>query len=133
MKKNTILTPFLYMMMGIAFGAVIVTVSLYASGGMNDTLKEIIIWLVAAAVIGLVSMVYENDHLTDLTATLIHAPVTCIVALISGWMLDYGDGSLFLLLMRMLPVIVIVYVLIHLILFLFRRAALQEVNRHLKK
>ena len=133
MKKNTILTPILYMMVGIAFGAIIITVSLYASGDMNDTLKEIIIWLIASAVIGLISTIYESDRFTDITATLGHAPVTFIVALISGWMLDYGDGSLFLLLMRMLPVIVIVYVLIHLILFLFRRAALQEVNRHLKK
>ena len=133
MKKNTILTPFLYMMMGIAFGAVIVTVSLYASGGMNDTLKEIIIWLIASAVIGLISTIYESDRFTDITATLVHAPVTFIVALISGWMLDYGDGSVLLLIQRMLPVIVIIYVVIHLVLFLFRRAALREVNRHLKK
>ncbi|MDD6612687.1 MAG: DUF3021 family protein [Clostridiales bacterium] len=133
MKKNTILTPILYMMVGIAFGAIIITVSLYASGDMNDTLKEIIIWLIASAVIGLISTIYESDRFTDITATLVHAPVTFIVALISGWMLDYGDGSVLLLIQRMLPVIVIIYVVIHLVLFLFRRAALREVNRHLKK
>ena len=133
MKKNTILTPILYMMVGIAFGAIIITVSLYASGDMNDTLKEIIIWLIASAVIGLISTIYESDRFTDITATLVHAPVTFIVALISGCMLDYGDGSVLLLIQRMLPVIVIIYVVIHLVLFLFRRAALREVNRHLKK
>ncbi|MDO4174770.1 MAG: DUF3021 family protein [Eubacteriales bacterium] len=134
MNKNTTLQTILgYMMIGIAFGAIAVTFSLYVNLGMNDILKEIIVWLVAAAVIGLISVIYENDHLTHLMATIIHAPITCIVALLCGWILDYGDGSVSLLLMRMLPSIIIIYVVIHLILFIFRRITLRKINNHLKK
>ncbi|MDO4287532.1 MAG: DUF3021 family protein [Eubacteriales bacterium] len=131
--QNKIQTIFLYMMVGIAFGAIAITVALVINVGMTDVTKQIIVWLTAAAILGLFSTVYELDGFTHLTATLIHAPVTCIIALVCGWILNYGDGSFSLLLLRMLPSIVVIYVMIHLILFLFRRATLKTINNHLKK
>lgn len=133
MKSSNLPIILAYMMVGIAFGAIAITIALYMNYGMTDFLKEIIVWLIAAAILGLVSMVYEIDHFNDITATLVHAPVTCIVALISGWILDYGDGSVSLLLMRMLPTIIILYIIIHFILFLIRRISLRNINNHLKK
>lgn len=133
MKNTTIQTIFEYMMIGIAFGAIAISFALVINIGMTDTVKQLIVWLIASAIIGLVSIVYESDRFTDITATIVHAPVTCIVALVCGWILDYGDGSFPLLLMRMLPSIVILYAMIHLILFLFRRACTQEINDRLKK
>lgn len=133
MKQNRLYALFEYMMIGIAFGAIAITLSLYVNFGMNDMLKQIIVWLVASAIIGLVSMIYESDYFTNITATIVHAPITCVVALISGWILDYGDGSVSLLLIRMLPSIVVLYAAIHLILFLFRRTAAQDINARLKK
>ncbi|MCD8357353.1 MAG: DUF3021 family protein [Clostridia bacterium] len=133
MKANKFLMIFTYMMVGIAFGAIAITMSLYINYGMTDFLKEILVWLIAAAILGLVSIIYDIDHFNDITATLIHAPVSCVVALISGWILDYGDGSVSLLLMRMLPTIISLYIIIHVILFLIRRISLRDINNHLKK
>lgn len=133
MKTNTVQTALAYAVIGTGIGAVVCTISLLVSCGMTDILKQISVWLIASAVIGLVSLVYESENLTDITATLIHAPVTLLVALICGWILDYGDGSFALLVMRMLPVIVIMYAAIHLILFLLRRSAARALNDHLKK
>lgn len=133
MNRSIIQTILMYVAVGIAFGAIAITFSLYVNYGMTDTLKEIMVWLVAAALIGLISMVYESDRLSDITATLIHAPVTVVVALISGWILNYGDGSFSVLLIRMLPTVLIMYAIIHFVLFLIRRATLRELNARLKK
>ena len=133
MKSNHFTTALLYTAAGIAIGAVVCTLSLLATYGMTDVLRQLAVWLIASAILGLVSIVYENEHLTDLTATLIHAPVTLVVALIAGWVLDYGDGSVLLRLTRMVPVIVVFYTLIHLFLFLVRRSIVRSLNSHLKK
>ncbi|MDO5783430.1 MAG: DUF3021 family protein [Eubacteriales bacterium] len=133
MKHSIIQTSLMYIAVAIAFGAIAITFSLYVNFGMNEMLKQIIVWLIAAALIGLISIVYESDRLTDITATMIHAPITIAVALISGWILNYGDGSFSVLLMRMLPSVLIMYVIIHFVLFLIRRATLREINARLKK
>lgn len=133
MNRSIVQTILMYVAVGIAFGAIAITFSLYVNFGMNEMLKQIIVWLIAAALIGLISIIYESDRLTDITATLIHAPVTVAVALISGWILNYGDGSFSVLLMRMLPTVLIMYGIIHLVLFLIRRATLRELNARLKK
>ena len=133
MKKNTLQLVFTYLIVAVGIGAIVITFSLLVNYGMNDILKQLAVWLIASAVIGLASMVYENVSLSHLTATLIHAPITALVALCSGWILGYGDGSLTLLLMRMLPTIVVIYAVIHLILFLFRRAALSDLNSRLQE
>lgn len=132
-KNSTIETVFVYIMVAVGFGSIAIAFSLYVNIGMNEILKEIIVWLVASAIIGLVSTVYESERFTDITATMVHAPFTCIVALVCGWILDYGDGSFSLLVLRMLPTIVVLYAMIHLILFLIRRTALRKVNERLKK
>lgn len=133
MKKNTLQLVFTYLIVAVGIGAIVITFSLLVNYGMNDILKQLTVWLIASAVIGLASMVYENVRLSHFTATLIHAPITALVALCSGWILGYGDGSLTLLLMRMLPTIVVIYAVIHLILFLFRRAALSDLNSRLQE
>lgn len=133
MKSNNLFNVLMYTAVGIAIGAVVCTLSLLAVHGMTDVLRELTVWLIASAVLGLVSMVYESEHFTDLTATLIHAPVTLAVALIAGWILDYGDGSILLLLTRMVPAIIVLYALIHLFLFVMRRCIVCVLNSHLKK
>lgn len=133
MKKNTLQLVFTYLIVAVGIGAIVITFSLLVSYGMNDILKQLTVWLIASAVIGLASMVYENVRLSHFTATLIHAPITALVALCCGWILGYGDGSLTLLLMRMLPTIALIYAVIHLILFLFRRAALSDLNSRLQE
>lgn len=131
--KNKLENIFLYIAVGIAIGAVICTIGQLAVYGFNDVLKELSVWLIASAVIGLASMVYENENLTDLTATLIHAPITAIVALIAGWIIGYGEGSVMLLVTRMLPTVLVLYALIHLFLFLIRRSIARSINSRLNK
>ena len=133
MKMSKIQLVMTYLIVSVGIGAIVITLALLASYGMTDILKQFTVWLTASAVIGVASIVYENTTLSHFTATLIHAPITAAVALCSGWILGYGDGSLTLLLMRMLPTIVVIYAVIHLVLFMFRRAALSELNHRLQE
>ncbi len=133
MKKITVSTVFTYLSVGIAIGAVSITLALLLIIGMTEIMRQIVVWLIASAIMGLVSLVYENENLTDITATLIHAPVTFLTALTSGWILGYGDGSIVLLVSRMLPVIVALYAGIHLLMFLIRRLTLRSLNKRLQK
>ena len=133
MKKKRIPLALSYLIVGVGIGAIAVTISLIITVGLTDILKQILVWLIASGLCGLVSIVYENENLTDITATLIHAPLILLIALCAGWILGYGDGSFSLLLVRMVPVIVLFYVLIHLILFLFRRATVSDINTRLQK
>jgi hypothetical protein len=133
MKMSKLQMTLSYMIVAVGIGSIAVTLSLLFALGLTDVLKQILVWLIASAIIGIVSMIYESERLTDLTATCLHAPATCLVALCSGWILDYGDGSLVLLVSRMLPTIVFFYAAIHLILFLFRRASAADINTRLQK
>lgn len=133
MKKSIVNLLFTYVFVGIGIGAAIVTPITILQAGISPVLMEIAVWLVAAAVIGLVSLVYEIETLSDLSATAIHAVCTLCTALAAGTLLDYGDGSFSLLLTRMLPVIVILYAAIHLVFFLIRRATVHSINDKLSK
>ena len=66
-------------------------------------------------------------------ATLIHAPLTCLTALICGWICGYGEHSVSLLIVRMLPTIAIIYVVIHAILYLLHCASVRSINQKLNK
>lgn len=131
--KNNVPNPLVCMIFGAGLGSIIYTVALLLTDGINDTTLGMLVWLIASAAIGLISMVYECDRLTDLTATLIHAPLTFLTALIAGSILDYGDGSILLLLARMLPVIIILYVAVHLLMFLIRRITAHALNQKLSQ
>ena len=133
MKMSKIQLVMTYLIVAVGIGAIVITLALLASYGMTDILKQLTVWLIASAVIGVASLVYENTSLSHFTATLIHAPITAAVALCSGWILGYVDGSFSLLILRMLPTIIIIYAVIHLVLFLFRRAALSDLNHRLQE
>lgn len=133
MKASKIQILFLYAIVGIGIGSIVSTIILTLVFGMTELIQNLIVWLIASAIFGLISLVYESERLTFLTATCIHAPVVFIIALVSGWILGYGEGSIVLLLERMMPRIVLTYIIVHFVLFLIRRTAVQDVNSRLKK
>lgn len=133
MKMSKIQLVLTYFIVSVGIGAITTTIALFINYGMTDILKQITVWLTASAVIGIASLIYERASLSHFTATLIHASITVVVVLYSGWILGYGDGSLSLLIMRMLPSFIIIYTAIHLVLFLFHRAALSDLNHRLQK
>ncbi len=133
MKKLNIMYIFNYLITGVAFAAIFVAIAMLINFGMSEILKNFIVWMIGGAVIGLLSLIYEKEQLSTLGATLIHAPLTCLTALLCGWICDYGDGSILLLLTRMLPFILIIYIIVHVVLYLLRRASVNHINQQLNK
>lgn len=122
-----------YLFFAIGIGAVISTICMLQVFGDSEALHQIAVWLVASGIMGVLTLIYEIDGLTHLTATCIHAPLIFLTALISGWVLGYGDGSVPLLLARMLPAILIIYIAVHLLMFFMRRLQVHSLNDRLKK
>ncbi|MGN1014483.1 MAG: DUF3021 family protein [Butyricicoccus sp.] len=129
--KKAIQNAIVYAIFASGLGAIIYSVALVLRESVTEESKGVLVWVAASAVIGLISLLYECESLTDLQATLIHAPLTFLTALIAGSILNYGEGSVMLLLARMLPVIVVVYVFVHLLMFLLRRQSVKSVNNKL--
>ena len=120
-----------YAVFGVGLGAIISTAAIAVSSGVTEELRQVIIWIIASGIIGLLSLVYELDSLNDLTATLIHAPLTVATALIAGSIAGYGEGSFTLLVMRMGIPIVVIYVGVHLLMYIIRRATVRSLNEKL--
>ncbi len=117
-----------YVVFAVGLGAMISTAAIAMSMGVTEELRQVIIWMAASAVIGLVSLIYEAESLNDVTATLIHAPLTVATALVAGWIAGYGDGSLGLLVLRMAVPIVVIYAGMHLLMYLLRRMTVRSLN-----
>ena len=120
-----------YVVFAVGLGAMISTAAIVMNMGMTEELRQVIIWMAASAVIGLVSLIYEAESLNDVTATLIHAPLTAATALIAGSIAGYGDGSFTLLLVRMGIPIIVIYVGVHLLMYGIRRATVRSLNEKL--
>lgn len=133
MKKFNVMYLFNYLITGVAFAAIFVAIAMLINFGMTELLKNFIVWMIGGGIIGLLSLIYENEQLSTLGATLIHAPLTCLIALICGWFCDYGDGSVVLLITRMLPFILMIYIIVHVVLYLLNRASVNHINQQLNK
>lgn len=133
MKKWNPMNVFSYCMIGVGFAAISVAIGMYINLGMTEILKNFVVWMIGGAIIGLLSLIYETEQLSNVKATLIHAPLTCLIALICGWICGYGEHSVSLLIVRMLPTIAIIYVVIHAILYLLHCASVHSINQKLNK
>lgn len=133
MKKLNIMYIFNYLITGVAFAAIFVAIAMLINFGMTELLKNFIVWMIGGGILGLLSLIYEKEQLSTLGATLIHAPLTCLTALICGWICGYGDGSILLLVARMIPFIIGIYIIVHVILYLLRRASVNHINQQLNK
>ena len=61
-----------YLFTGIGIGAVVCTVSLAVMGGMDGTLKQILVWLAASALFTVISHIMCMDFGNLLIRTVIH-------------------------------------------------------------
>ena len=119
MKKWNPMNVFSYCMIGVGFAAISVAIGMYINLGMTEILKNFVVWMIGGAIIGLLSLIYETEQLSNVKATLIHAPLTCLIVS--------------LLIVRMLPTIAIIYVVIHAILYLLHCASVRSINQKLNK
>lgn len=119
---------------GLAVGSVISTTCMALMGGLNSTLVQVMAWLAASALFGVISLIYDIEALSVPVAIGLHAVLCCGVALGTCFLLGYGKyfGTAGLI-GTMLPVFIAVYLLISLCIWLYGRHYAKTTNERLAK
>jgi len=104
MKANSFIISILT---GIGIGIPVTLICIISLGGFNDTIKEILVWTVASALFGVLSVLtFGNERMNFILSTVLHCAgcfgITVATCAING----YGDKSSFGVL---LLIFVIVY------------------------
>ncbi len=118
---------------GLAIGAVASTACLALLRGLDGTLIQIIAWLAASVLFGLVSLIYDIEALPLPLALGLHALLCLGIALGTCYLLGYASlfGPGFALMM--LPVFLLVYLAISLGIWLYGRYCARTTSERLAK
>lgn len=117
---------------GLAIGSVTSTVFLALMGGLDETLVQVLAWLGASALFGLISLIYDIESLALPLAIGLHAALCFGVAMGTGYLLGYGERFGPMLIM-MLPVFIIVYLAIGLGIWLYGRHCAKTTSERLAR
>lgn len=121
-----------YLQTGLAIGFVATAISMMVIQGVNDVTKQILVWMAASAIFGLVSMIFMNDRISLPLATLIHFVVCASVAIGAGALLGYAD-SLWSLIAGVMPVFLVIYLVVSVVIYLSIWLNARALNRRLKE
>ena len=129
MKLKNVLA---HIVIGLGIGSVIFSLSIAWMSGVDNTLKQVLVWLLASALYGVVSLLYDTDFWPLPVQIAVHLLLCCGITLATAWKL-YGDSlGLGLLVQSVLPGFLVVYVVISLILFAIDHRRAREINEKLK-
>ena len=132
MKKNKF--PWIsYALAGTGIGFPVTALCMVLIGGNNQATREVLIWMTASALFGVVSgLFFRKDDLNLLTATTLHFICCLLIASTAGWLCGYASSFLELL-GAMLPVFVLVYTVVYLCVFLTMKREATQINKALEE
>ncbi len=112
---------------GIGIGMPVTIICMLILGGWNETIKEFLVWLVASALFGVLSILFKNSRISLPIITAIHCVgcliITCTACAING----YSD-SFWSILISVLPVFVVVYAAIYITTLIAAKAEAKKIN-----
>lgn len=130
MKKNE-WPLFQFVMQGLAIGFPVTLACMALIGGFNGIVAELLTWMVASALFGLVSgLVFYKLNLNLIAATALHCVCCLLIAVTACWVCGYGE-SFGEILMAVLPVFVVVYVVIYGIIYSTMKREEKRINEAL--
>ena len=121
-------------LVAVGIGAIVSTICMYFANSdpiVRETLKNTAAWLVASALFGLISKIYDKDSMSLPVAMAIHMGGCLIITLATCWLLGYASfgGNFFL---AIVPVFLLIYAVIAGFCFWADHKSAEEVNRKLK-
>ena len=126
--KNTLIAC----ITGIGVGMPISILCIATLGGFDETVKEVLVWLVASALFGVLSLIFNSGKLNLILSTAIHCvgclAVTCTACTINGYSDNFFD-----ILVSVLPVFAIVYIVIYSAAMVSAKAEAKKINESLNK
>ncbi len=129
MKLKNVLA---HIVIGLGIGSVISSLSIAWMSGVDNTLKQVLAWLLASALYGVVSLLYDTDFWPLPVQIAVHLLLCCGITLATAWKLHGDSLGLGLLVQSVLPGFLVVYVVISLILFAVDHRRAREINEKLK-
>ena len=115
---------------GIGIGMPVTIICMTLIGGFNDVIKEFLVWLVASALFGVLSIFFKSSKLSLPLVTAIHCVGCLLITCGACAIIGYAD-SFFGILLSVLPVFVIVYAVIYIITLLYARKDAKKINEAL--
>ena len=130
-KSNESLFSFALAGTGIGFPVTVLCMTLI--GGFNQATQELLIWLAASVLFGIVSgLFFQNLNLKLLTATALHFICCLTIASTAGWLCGYAESFLKLL-GAILPVFVLIYIVVYLVVVFAMKQEAKKINKTLEK
>ena len=130
-KTNESLFSFALTGAGIGFPVTVLCMTLI--GGFNQATRELLIWLAASVLFGIVSgLFFQKVNLKPIAATALHAVCCLVIASTAGWLCGYAESFLKLL-WAILPVFVAVYIVVYLVVVFAMKQEAKKINKTLEK
>ena len=134
MMKEKVLDILKGILISVGIGAIVSTICMYSANPdpfVRETLKNTGAWLIASALYGLLSRVYDRDGLSLPAAMAIHMGGCLAITLATCWLLGYAEfgGNFFL---AIVPVFLVIYLVIFAVIYGAESKGAREVNQKLR-
>lgn len=113
---------------GIGIGIPVTLICMICIGGWNEVIKEFLVWTIASALFGVLSVVtFKNDRMNLILSTALHCVGCLLITLSACTVIGYSD-SFFELLLAVAPIFVVIYAVIYSANFFTMRKNAKEAN-----
>lgn len=121
------------MLTGIGIGIPVTLVCMISIGGWNTVVKEFLVWTIASALFGVLSVVtFSNDKMNLVLSTALHC-VGCLLITVGACAIIGYANNFFEILLSIAPVFVVVYVAIYSANFFTMRKNAKKTNEALSR
>lgn len=118
---------------GIGIGIPVTLICMISIGGWNAVVMEFLVWTVASALFGVLSVVtFSNEKMNMILATSLHCVGCLLITVGACFIIGYAD-SFFEILLAVAPVFAVVYIAIYSINFFTMRKNAKKANEALSK
>ncbi len=118
---------------GIGIGIPVTLVCMIFIGGWNSVIMEFLVWTVASALFGVLSVVtFSNEKMNLILATALHCIGCLLITVGACAIIGYSD-NFFEILLSVAPIFVVVYGVIYSIIFFSMRENAKKANEALDR
>lgn len=118
---------------GIGIGIPVALICMILLGGWNEVIMEFVVWTVASALFGVLSVViFSNEKMHLILSTALHCVCCLSITVGACAIIGYGD-NLAEILLAVAPIFAVVYVVIYAVSFLSMKKNAKKVNKALNE
>lgn len=117
---------------GISVGVPVAVFCMVVMGTFNDTLQQVIVWIIASALIGLLSAVFFAEKINLIVSTIVHCVGCFVVAVAASILCGYSDNLGEVVLM-ILPIFLIIYVVLYAVVMIYLKIQAKRIDKVLNK